>query len=446
MRMPKSIFIVPLAAVFLIAASSARADLVIKITQGVSKPSPIAVVPFAWKGAGEAPVDVAKVIGDDLARSGLFAPLPVAKMLAQPTSSADIHFENWKAVDVNHLVIGSIAPTGEDAELRFRLFNVYTSQQLLGYVLPSKTDNLRFTAHVVSDMVYQKLTGTPGAFATRIAYIEETGSGKKARWELVVADADGANAQVIVKSPGLIMSPNWSPDGNRLAYVEFDGQQSHIYIQNVITGARESVLSREGINSAPVFSPDGKQLAVVLSTDPGNADIYLLDLVSGKLRQLTSNPAIDTEPAWMPGGRSIVFTSDRGGSPQIYEIGIGSGQPPQRLTWDGSYNARPTVSPDGKSIALVHREHGVLRIGVLNLASGNLRFLTNGPLDRSPSFAPNGALILYDALDKGQHVLETVSVDSRVREELTGPSGGLSQPTWGPFPPKPVARAASGGL
>ncbi|MGH8271549.1 MAG: Tol-Pal system beta propeller repeat protein TolB [Gammaproteobacteria bacterium] len=443
--MQKYIFIVPLAVAFLIAASAARADLVIKITQGVSKPSPIAIVPFAWQGTGAASVDVAKVISDDLARSGLFAPLPVAKMLAQPTASADINFDNWKAVDVNHLVIGSIAPTGENAELRFRLFNVYTSQQLLGYVLPTTTDKLRFIAHVVSDMVYQKLTGTPGAFATRIAYIEHAGSGKSERWELVVADADGANAQVVVKSPGLLMSPSWSPDGQRIAYVEFDGQQSHIYIQNVTTGARQSVLAREGINSAPAFSPDGKKLAVVLSTDPGNADIYLLDLASGKLQQLTSNPAIDTEPTWMPGGQAIVFTSDRGGSPQIYEMRIAGGQA-RRLSWDGSYNARPVVSPDGKSIALVHREHGALRIGVLDPASGDLRLLTNGPLDRSPSFAPNGALILYDALDQGQHVLETVSVDSRVREELSGPSGGLSQPTWGPFPPKPAARVASGGL
>lgn len=444
MRVQKFLFVALSAAALLIAAGAARADLVIRITQGVSKPSPIAVVPFAWKGPGQAPVNVAKVVADDLARSGLFAPLPVSKMLAQPTTSADIHFDNWKAVNVSDLVIGSITPSGATADVRFHLFNVYTGQQLLGYVLPGKTDNLRFTAHLVSDMIYKQLTGTPGAFATQIAYIEHVDSGKNKRWELVVADADGANAQVIVKSPGLLMSPSWSPDGKRIAYVEFDGQQSHIYVQNVVTGKRKSVLARQGINSAPAFSPDGKTLAVVLSSSPGNADIYLLDLATGKLRRLTTSPAIDTEPAWMPNGKAIVFTSDRGGSPQIYEKSLDGGQA-RRLSWDGSYNARPAVSPDGKSIALVHRENGILRIGLLDPASGNLRLLTNGPLDRSPSFAPNGALILYDALDKGQHVLETVSVDSKVREELSGPAGGLSQPTWGPFPPKPQARVASGG-
>ncbi|MGH8161922.1 MAG: Tol-Pal system beta propeller repeat protein TolB, partial [Gammaproteobacteria bacterium] len=318
-------------------------------------------------------------------------------------------------------------------------YNVYTGQQLLGYQLPGATGNLRFTAHVVSDMIYQKLTGVRGAFATRIAYVKQLG--RNGPWELVVADADGHNAHVVVKSPGLLMSPDWSPNGQEIAYSEFDGTQSHIYVQNVSTGKRKSVLAHKGINSAPEFSPDGKTLAVALSSSPGNVDIYLLNLASGHLRQLTHSPAIDTGPAWMPNGQALVFTSDRGGSPQIYEVQL-SGGTPQRLTWNGRYNAHAAVAPDGKSIAFVQREHGKLRIGVLDLASGDFKLLTKGPLDRSPTFAPNGAMILYDSLTAGgQQVLATVSVDSRVREELSGPSGGLSQPSWGPFPPRPAGAS-----
>ncbi len=441
MRIAKLSLTLAFSAVLLAVAGVARADLVIKITQGIRKPSPIAIVPFAWEGPGAAPVDVAKVVSDDLARSGLFAPLPRSQMLARPSSPANVHFANWKAVNVNHLAIGSIVASGNQADLRFRLYNVYTGQQLLGYQLPGATANLRFTAHVVSDMIYQKLTGVRGAFATRIAYIKQLG--KDGPWELVVADADGANAHVVVKSPGLLMSPSWSPDGEKLAYVEYDGNQSRIYIQNVATGQRKSVLAHPGVNSAPEFSPDGKTLAVALTSSPGNLDIYLLNLASGHLRRLTRSPAIDTGPAWMPNGQALVFTSDRGGSPQIYEVPVSGGNP-QRLTWNGNYNAHAAVAPDGKSIALVQREHGKLRIGVLDLASGDFKLLTKGPLDRSPSFAPNGAMILYDSLTAGgRQVLATVSVDSRVREELSGTSGGgLSQPSWGPFPPRPAAAPA----
>lgn len=416
-------------------AASARADLVIKITQGVNRPTPIAIVPFGWQGGGASPVDVARVVRDDLARSGLFAPLPPAKMLARPTTAKTIHFANWKAVRMNDLVIGSITPTPSGYNVRFRLYNVYTGQQLLGYVLPSATDGLRFTAHVVSDMIYKQLTGIPGAFATRIAYIKHLSAGKGTRWGLVVADADGANARVIVKSPGLLMSPAWSPDGRELAYVEFANAQSHIYIQNIATGQRRLVLARPRLNSVPAFSPDGKRLAVVLSSSPGNPDIYVLNLASGKLIRVTHSPAIDTEPAWMPNGKAIVFTSGRGGSPQVYEKNLDTGSV-QRLTWQGSYNARPMVSPGGKKIAFVHRENGALRIALLNLASGNMRLLTNGPADVSPSFAPNGAMILYSTVAGKRQVLATVSVDGQVRQEFSGTAGTLVQPVWGPFPPR----------
>jgi TolB protein len=422
------------AMVFMLAATTAHADLVIKITQGVNQPTPVAVVPFAWNGEGPAPVDVAGVVAGDLARSGLFVPLADSKMLARPNAGSKINFTNWKAVSVNDLVVGSVDVTGNTAQIEFRLFNVYTGQQLLGYSLPARVNDLRFAAHQVADKVYEKLTGTPGAFATRIAYIRHDNRGKKSTWKLIVADSDGANAHVVVKSSQLLMSPAFSFAGSRIAYVEFEDNESHIYIQNIATGERRLVLARPGLNSAPAFSPDGKELAVVLSTRPGNPDIYILNLITNKLRRVTHSPAIDTEPVWLPDGKSLIFTSDRGGSPQLYELALNGAGKARRITWNGSYNARAAVSPDGKTVALVHRENGALKIAVLNLASGNMRLLTNGPTDVSPSFAPNGAMILYSTGSGEQRKLATVSVDGRVREELSGSAGALSQPTWGKIP------------
>ncbi len=430
----RKLVLFPLAAVFAIAVTAtAHADLVIKITQGVNQPTPVAVVPFAWNGPQAAPVNVAGVVASDLQRSGLFSPLSKGKMLAQPDADSKINFANWKAVSVNDLVVGSIDVTGNSAQIRFRLFNVYTGQQLVGYSLPAKVDDLRFAAHQVADMIYQKLTGRPGAFATRIAYIRHDGTGKKSRWNLMIADSDGANTQALVKSSDLLMSPDFSPDGSKIAYVQFENNQSHIYIQNVDTGKRKMALNHAGVNGAPAFSPDGKTLAVVLSTRPGDPDIYLLNLASGQLQQLTHSPAIDTEPAWTPDGKNIIFTSDRGGSPQLYEMPASGGKA-QRITWDGSYNARASVSPDGKSVALVHRENGALKIALLDLATGNMTMLTNGPTDVSPSFSPNGAMILYSTGSGNQRRLATVSVDGQVHEELTGAAGALSQPVWGNIP------------
>lgn len=419
---------------FLGSAMAARGNLVIKITQGVSQATPIAIVPFGWKGGGQPPVNVSKVIRQDLARSGLFAPLPVSKMLAQPTSAKEVHFTNWKVTRVNDLVIGSVVKASKGYRVRFRLYNVYTGTQLLGYVIPSSPGRLRFTAHVISDMIYKQLTGVPGAFATRIAYVERLGKAPHTRWDLVVGDADGTNARVVVKSPSLLMSPTWGPKGKYLAYVQFSNNSSKIYVQDLATGVRRMVLSHPGLNSAPAFSPNGNRLAVVLSSSPGNPDIYILNLTTDKLTRETHSAAIDTEPAWMPNGKAFVFTSGRGGSPQIYEKNLQSGTV-TRLTWQGNYNAKPAVSPNGKKIVFVHRENGSLRIATLNLASDNMQILTNGPSDLSPSFAPNGAMILYETSVNGHRVLATVSVNGQVRQELSGAQGALSQPVWGPFPP-----------
>lgn len=427
-----------IATLFLTTTGIAKAGLVIHITQGVSQPTPIAVVPFGWKGQGKTPVNVAKVIRDDLARSGLFKPLAVKNMLAKPTKGKQIHFANWRAVNVNDLVIGSVSKNGSGGfTVRFQLYNVYSGKQLLGYQFPTNGRSLRFTAHVISDFIYKKLTGNEGAFATRIAYVQREMQKGHPVWSIKVADADGANAQTIVRSSSLLMSPAFSPNGKRIAYVAFEQHQSKIYVQNIATGARRIVSSRKGVNAAPAFSPGGNRLALVLSTNPGNTDIYVLNLKNHDLTQVTDSPAIDTEPAWMPNGKALVFTSDRGGSPQIYEKTLGSGAPPQRLTFNGSYNARPRVSPNGKWLAMVHRQNGALRIAMQNLKSGNFILLTNGPYDTSPSFAPNGSLVLYGAQKNGHDMLATVSTDGRVRQNLTTAGAEVTQPVWGPFPRRP---------
>lgn len=421
----------------LLPLGTARAVLEIQITQGVSTAVPVAVVPFAWQVQGPPPAtDVAAVIGADLTRSGRFKSIPDSAMLEKPAQAADIHFTNWRILGVNDLVIGRIKPAGAgNYQVEFQLFNVYTGQQLLGLAVLTTPGALRWTAHKISDLIYQKLTGQRGAFATRIAYVEVSGkSGLDQHYDLVVADSDGYHPQTVFSSNEPIMSPAWSPDGKYLAYVSFESGLPAIYMQNIYTGKRERLSDRPGLNSAPAFSPDGRRLALVLSSTPGNPDIYVMDLASRTLRRITTSAAIDTEPAWSPDGQSLYFTSDRGGSPQIYKVSL-SGGTPQRITFDGSYNARASVSPDGQTLVMVHRENGRLHIAVMNLASGALLTLTDGELDKSPSFAPNGSMIIYEASYGGRGVLAEVSVDGQVRERLSESKSGVSvhAPVWGPF-------------
>lgn len=430
----KLFWVVVLALLPLVAS---HAVLEIQITKGVSTAVPVAIVPFGWEVAGPAPAtDVAQVIGADLTRSGRFKAIPDKSMLERPTQANDIHFTNWRVLGVNDLVIGRIKPAGDgNYQVEFQLFNVYTGQQLLGMAVLSTPSALRWTAHKISDLIYQKLTGQRGAFATRIAYVEVSGkSDADSHYKLVVADSDGFGPQTVFSSNEPIMSPDWSPDGKELAYVSFESKLPAIYIQNIYTGKRERISSRPGLNGAPVFSPDGRFLAMVLSSSPGNPDIYVMDLATHALRRITHSSAIDTEPTWAPDGRSLYFTSDRGGSPQIYKVNL-SGGTPQRITFTGNYNARSRISPDGKMLAMVHREDGHLHIAVMNLDTGALLTLTNGDLDKSPSFAPNGSMIIYEANYRGRGVLAEVSVDGQVRERLSESQPGVSvhAPVWGPF-------------
>lgn len=421
--------------------TSAMAQLEIEIRRGVERPVPIAVVPFGWKPSAsegatrDAPFDVAALVAQDLKSSGRFAPLAVNDMLSRPTQPTEVRLDDWKILDVDVLVIGELAEEGNGQySVTFELFDVLRGDQLLGYRMESSEADLRTTAHRVADMIFERLTGIPGVFATQIAYISELRDGDTKHYRLIVADADGENAQVIADSPQPLMSPAWSPDGRRLAYVSFEGNQSAIYVQTLRTGTRERVSARPGVNGAPAFSPDGRRLALTLSPDNGNLEIFTLDLATQVLTQLTHDPAIDTEPAWSADGRSIYFTSDRGGNAQVYRVGTDPGMRAQRITYEGVYNARPRVSPDGSELAVVHQGGNGFRIAIVDPSNGVTQVLTDGQLDESPAFAPNGAVIIYATRDKGRGVLASVTTDGRIQQEIASVAGDVREPVWSPFP------------
>lgn len=418
----------------LIYAASTQAVLNIEITRAADSAMPIAIVPFGWDAAqGQPPVDVAAVVAADLARSGQFKPLPVENMLERPSRGADIRFENWRIIGTDSLVVGNVSRSADGVyTVDFQLFDVIKARQLAGQSFRVQAKSLRGVAHSIADVVYEILTGEKGAFNTRIAYVVSVKTAAGREYRLEIADTDGYNAQTVLRSKQPIMSPNWSPDARRLAYVSFENHRPEVFIHSVFEATRESVAAYDGINGAPVWSPDGRYLALTLSHN-GNPDIYVLELASRRLRQVTRNSAIDTEPAWMPDGRELIFTSARSGGPQLYRTSL-DGSNPQRLTFEGSYNAAPSVSPDGRSVAMVHLHQGQYQIAVLDLKSGLFRILTDGRLDESPSFAPNGSMLLYATQQGNRGVLAAVSADGRTRQRLAFSEGDIREPTWAPFP------------
>ena len=397
---------------------------------------PIAVVPFGWQGSGPPAFDVAGVVSADLASTGRFAPVPTRDIVSRPTQAQQVNFQDWRLLDVSYLVIGTLAESSPDNfAATFQLFDVVQGQSLTAFRLEAARADLRRVSHRVADMVFEKLTGFPGVFSTQIAYVSESRQPDGSKlFRLIVSDQDGENANKVAESTQPILSPSWSPDARRLAYVSFEGGVSGVYIQTLRTGTRERVSARAGVNSAPAFSPDGRTLALVLSRDTGNLDVHTLDLSTQVLRQLTTDAAIDTEPAWSPDGRSIYFNSDRAGGPQIYRVGTEAGQRATRITFDCVYCARPRVSPDGKLVALVNGENNRYRIAVWDIAAQRLDLLTDGRLDESPSFAPNGAQIVYATKENGRGVLASVSTDGRFKTQIASVQGDVREPVWGPFP------------
>jgi TolB protein len=405
----------------------------IDIKNGTATATPIAVVPFAFEGAGLPPeTDVADVIRNDMNRCGQFRALAKADIIEFPTRGGEIKFPTWNMLKQAYIVVGrQVESPNGDIRVEFELFDVAKQQQLLGLAITGQRTGLRDVAHQISDLVYEKITGVRGAFWTRVAYITSTGVGNNIQYALMVADSDGVNPQTVVHSHEPLLSPAWSPDSRKLAYVSYERGNSSIYIQEIVTGSREVVSSNKGINGAPAFSPDGSRLALTLSYG-GNPDIYIMELAGRHANQITKHFAIDTEAAWMPDGQSLVFTSDRSGKPQIYQSTAGGGDA-TRITFQGEYNANPSVSYDGKRIAMVQGSGNVYRIAVLDRTTGESKVISPGDLDEHPSFAPNGSMILYAATEGTRGVLYAVSADGRVRQRLVLADGDVREPAWSPY-------------
>jgi TolB protein len=421
-------------AVFLF-AGSALADITVEITKGGVARTPVAVVPFGWQGqSADIPLDIAEVIAADLQRSGRFAPIPEENMLQKPTAGAELDFDDWSFVKAEAVVVGRVVQTGENAyDVSFQLFDVFRREQLVGYRIPASRGTMRIVAHRAADMIYEKLTGIKGVFATKVAFVTAERRQDVQTFRLVVADQDGANETVILQSSDPIMSPAWSPDSRRLAYVSFENDRSSVWVQTLRTGNRIQVSNKPGINGAPSFSPDGRQLALTLGGIDGNLDIHVLDLSTRQTRRLTTHRAIDTEGSWSPDGRYIYFTSDRSGGPQVYRVPAAGGTP-ERVTFEGSYNARPRLSPDGKRLAMVHLDRGNYRIAVMDVKSKELLVVSAGQQDESPSFAPNSDTLIYATRQARNGVLETVTADGLIRQRVSSGQGDVREPVWSPFP------------
>lgn len=419
-----------------ILAPNAFAVLNIELTQGIAAAIPIAVVPFS-QGNNSAPTDIAAVIHNDLANSGQFNVADNGSFNQYPQSVDQVNNSYWQSKNVDDIVIGNVQPVGSGQyKVSFSLvslFNQAPSNVLLTQQYTVNQNELRGVAHHISDLVYQQLTGVPGIFSTRLAYVlVQRNADQTAKYMLMVSDEDGYNAKPILVSSQPIMSPSWSPSGKQIAYVSFESFLPQIYVSDVASGQRKLITSFNGINGAPEWSPDGKQLAVALSRGSANPNIYTLNLASGGLQQVTNDWSINTEPTWSPDGQSLLFTSDRGGSPQVYEINLAN-KATQRVTFDGSYNASASFTPDAQNIVLLSRQNNAYDIAFLNLQSGNLQLLTHGGNNQSPSVAPNGKMVVYATKAGGKNVLAMVSTDGKVNMQLPDQLGDVQEPAWSPF-------------
>src|SRR5699024_3517505 len=414
-------------------ATVANANLVIEITQGRDDALPIAVVPFTVENGAQVPADVARISSEDLKRSGLFKPVPRGDLLSWPTGHKDAIWRDFRVMKTEYVVTGRVEPLENSRyRIHFELLDVNAESSLLAWRFVSSNVALRPTAHSIADEVFQQLTGIRGAFNARILYVTVDRSDKRYPYRLQYADADGHRVRTLVRSYEPIMSPSWSPDATQVAYVSLEGNGlPKVYVHNIKTGDRRVVSEYAGINGAPAWSPDGKQLALTLSKD-GAPNIYTLNLVTGQLQQRTSSRFIETEPRWMADGQSLIYTSSRSGGPQISQLDLRSGDS-QRLSFNGPYNARPDITPDGRHLIYVHRKSGRFNIGVQDLVRDTFNVLTTSGMDESPSVAPNGTMVIYGTQQRGTGVLEAISIDGRVKVKLPSAKGEVREPAWSPF-------------
>jgi TolB protein len=427
--------VVLVAALMLLGGAASGGEFVVEITRGQAEAIPLAVVPFSTPEVAAASFDVAQLADDDLARSGRFKTMDRKDMIDQPHNGAALVIDDWRRLGNDYVLVGQMTPESADRyTINFELYNVLNRQRLIGYQISTNRAGLRLAAHQVADMVFEKIIGVRGAFSTHIAYVSVLGHVPNRTYRLIVADADGENPHIIMDSKEPLMSPAWSPDGQSLAYVSFEQRVPSVYVQTLKSGERRRVSAHAGVNQAPAWSPDGKKLALTLSTRDGNLDIYVLDLATDGLTRITDDPAIDTEPQWSKDGQTLYFTSDRAGGPQIYRISTAPGARPTRLTFDGAYNARPRLSPDETQLAFVTQDAGAYRIATMDLrARSGMQILTKGHFDVSPSYAPNGAVLIYASRDRDRGVLALVSADGRVQQRLVSSEGEVQEPAWGPF-------------
>ncbi len=411
----------------------ARAELVIEITGGSEAALPIAVVPFGYEGFA-ASEDISAIVRNDLERSGRFAPLPQQDLISTPHEKSEINFKDWRLLRSEGLLVGKVSSVdGQTYQVQFQLFDVYKAQQLVGKRYQVPASGLRRVAHQIADQVYQALTGEQGVFSTRLAFVSvlKNADGSR-RYALQISDSDGANPRTVLQSKQPILSPNWSPEGERLSYVSFENGKAEIFIQEMRSGKRTALATFKGLNSAPSWSPDGRKLAMTLSKG-GNPEIYVMDIATKALTRVThSSQSIDTEAVWMPNGHELVFTSDRGGRPQIYKVPATGGRA-ERLTFEGRYNASPDISADGRYLTMMHALKGKFYIAVQDLETGAVNVLTERGKDESPSFAPNGRLILYATEQNGKGILAAVSVDGNFHQRLGETGIDVREPAWSPI-------------
>ncbi len=410
------------AAASLLTGGAAQAQLRVDISGVGATQYPIAIADFAGDSHGQA---IAEVIRADLTRSGQFQLINATG--ANLDVNSTIAFDDWRNRGADYLAYGSITQSGGQYNVNYRLVDSVRRTQMDGVAFSGSEKELRRISHQIADRIYEKITGVRGVFSTRIAYVLQAGN----TYELQIADADGQNPQVMLRSKQSIISPAWSPDGKRLAYVSFELGKPVVYVQTLATGQRVPLANFKGNNSAPAWAPNGQQLALVLSRD-GISQIYVIGANGSGLRRVMRSPLIDTEPQFTADGSSLIFTSDRGGNPQIYKVPVNGGDA-QRLTFNGSYNISPALSPDGNKLVYVTRRDGAFRIALQDMGAGSEQLLTAGPDDESPSFAPNGMQILYSSVQGGRSVLAVTSVDGRVRQTLSALNGKVREPTWGPF-------------